>query len=239
MDNKRKNKKSVWDNSKNPPYGYSIEFGDTNYKNTLEERIQAAKNASLIAKQTQKQKCSGKLFLKNNTRTDFEKNMTFKTVTNSVQDFKNKNTQHGSSPFESIVKPTSSAFPLMPNITKNMITNVQSKFNTSDLSPTFRGGLMQRRLEAIKAQKKETNAISLKCHKKTVESPKFSSNSSSSQFAQQKDIVSNRFDTNTPKRNEYKLRSTIQKNTRNEIGNCDRIKNIICTSGKFKKMYYF
>lgn len=43
--------------------GYSIEYGNTTYENSLEERIQAAKAASLAIKQTQNP--NGKLYMSN------------------------------------------------------------------------------------------------------------------------------------------------------------------------------
>lgn len=236
MDNKNKNKRSIWENLKNPPCGYSIEFGDTTYKNTLDERIQAAKNASLIAKQAQKQKHSEKCFLTYSEITDIKKNpncqtMTVKTIKNCAQDFKNKNRPHLLSSLKSVNDPTINVFPFKSATTKNININVQTKFNANDLLPTFKGGLMQRRLEAIKANKKESKTISLKCDKKILESTK-SNDSSNSQFPQKKHC-----NTINSKRNEYKLRSTVQKNTYNEI-NCNCTKNITSTSSKFKNFIF-
>jgi len=198
--------------------GYSIEFGDTTYRNTLDERIQAAKAASSIAKQTQKQKYSGKLFLKNSTNKNLEKNyqnMCAKMVQNSTQDLKNKNRQCQLSSFKSVIEPA---------------TNAQcNKSNANDSLPTFKGGgQMQHRLEAIKARKLEANAVSLlKREKDTSESTKFSNSSSSSQVVQNNDCVSSLLDTNVSKRN---LRSSVQKYTCNEIRHCELTKNITSTS---------
>lgn len=224
MDNKKKVKKSPWENPGSPSYGYSIEFGDTTYKNTLDERIQAAKNASSIAKQTQKQKYSGKLILKNNANKDLEKNANYqsmctKTTKNGNQDLKNKNRQYQSSSFKSVIETA---------------TNVQSKSSANNTLPTFKGGgQMQRRLEAIKARKME--AMSLKCEENTLESTKFSNSPLSPQIVQSNNCVPNLFDINVSKRIDYKLRSSVQKYTCNEIGQCSLTKNNAGTSSKVLK----
>lgn len=63
--NMDQNKNKLLENLRNQTIGYSIEYGNTTFKDSLEERIQAAKAASLSSKVTPKP--TGKLFIPNRT----------------------------------------------------------------------------------------------------------------------------------------------------------------------------
>lgn len=77
-------------------HGYSIEVGNTSYETTLDERIKAAKIASLISKQEEKQITIEDNFLINRNSVLSKKganfkNMAVKKTTNIAKEFEMKN----------------------------------------------------------------------------------------------------------------------------------------------------
>jgi len=238
MDTERNNKKkSVFESSKNTIFGYTIEIGDTTYENTLEERIQAAKNASSSAKLAQQQTIEEKLSKNRNAKECLNvQNTTFAKSMSNTQELKIKNKQY----FGSINKPdiqTSTHIPLLKYFTKtkNINSNFESKCNTSFLKPTYKGGgSMQLRLEAIKANKKLSNRNS---HERinTLESNNLSKNVSVQDTSHIKNHSSILCNTNISNRNEYKTRSTVQKHLEEVkyTGHCDRTKDFTNTPCKF------
>lgn len=237
MDRYNNNNYSPLDNSSNIPnvFGYSIERGNTTYKNTLEERIQAAKSASNL-KHAQKPKNPVKLFLTNNKNITVEKNINHQKIT---EDLKMKHKQRSKpSSFSTDINLSSdiSSSKSTVNYCKNQ--NSQIKLNNA-LRPTFQGGgKMQSRLEAIKSKK---------CNKflaeqdNILEVTKFVANPSKNinlQKSQKEVPASNLCDIRVPspnslsagvfKSNTYQTRSTVRKNdiqysTYNE--HCDRTKD--------------
>lgn len=153
---KIKYKRSVLENYQNTTSGYSIEFGETAYElqgNTLEERIQAARKASSIAKQEQTQKSKGKTFLINNNSSTLEKNttvqnMTIKKTAINPPEFKRKNRQMAPS-FRSDSSLTTNSSLICPM--KKTINTVSQDNNISNLlKPTYKGGgLMQKTISTI------------------------------------------------------------------------------------------
>jgi len=227
-------KRSVFESSKNTIFGYTIELGNTTYENTLEERIQAAKNASLSAKLAQKQTIEEKLLKSWNEKECLNvQNTAFVKSISNTQEFKIKNKQ-------SINKTdiqTSTHIPLLKNSTKikNINSNFESKCNTSFLKPTYKGGgSMQLRLEAIKANKKLSNKNSHECNN-TLESNNPSKNVSLQDIPHMKNHSSILCNTNISNRYEYKTRSTVQKHFEEVkyTGHCDRTKDITNTPRKY------
>lgn len=205
---KNKNKRSILESSNNTISGYSIEYSDITHKGTLEERIEAAKLASSSA---QKQNNKGKLHITNSINTAEDEDIYVKNMT-----IKKKNTQkqHWSSSSKTDLKCT---FNMPSTITKNI--------NTYESLPTYKGGgLMQRRLEAIKANKKLTK-MPLK-YDNTIEPTKFPNNQSNSHVSLSKCNVS--------KHCEYKSKLTVQKNLHSEIEPSDRTKIIANIPSKLK-----
>lgn len=234
MDKNKNNKKSYILKSLNNTSGYSIEFGDASYENTLEERIQAARLASLTVKQEKQQNSKEKILtnsrnaiLKNDT--DFN-NKTVKKTTNIVNEFKIKN-EH----FKQTINDYS------PNsiLTRDRNSNLQDINNTSDfLKPVFKGGSsMQQRLESIKCNKKLFNNSSCEFDK-TKDAIKLTKNVNF-QHSLSKNNNSKHTSTNFTQHYEYKTKSTIQ-NKCNEsstlCGHCNRTKNSTTSSSKFR--YY-
>jgi len=220
-------KRSVFESSKNTISGYTIEFGSTTYENTLEERIEAARNASSSAKLAQKQNIKEKLSNSKNVKdTNFQNNMAVKKLLNSAQEFKIINKQCISINKTDIQN--SSNVPLL-NLTKNLNSNCESKCNTSFLKPAYKGGgSMQLRLEAIKANKKIIN--------NTLESNNPSKNMNIQYIPPTKDYSFKSCHTNISKRKDYNTRSTVQKHHLEEAkytGHCDRTKDVTNTQCKF------
>lgn len=241
-----KDKMSMLENLKAAISGYSIEIGDTTYNDTLEERIQAAKAASSATyKQTQKPKEKLSVPLKNvvvEKDTHLE-NMTIKKLNNIVQvpELKKRNRQRWSSVKTDFVS-TSNTFSVDSSINKNLNLNAQANYISTSFKSTCRGGgVMQRRLEAIKASKIISNLPSFEHNtNNTLESIKFSNNPSKNVSSQTltKNHDYNQFDTNYSKLNEYKTRSIVQKHYGNEINHDystligPYTKNVICTPSK-------
>jgi len=231
-------KRSEFESSKNTIFGYTIEIGNTTYENTLEERIQAAKNASSRVKLAHKPNIQEKLSKSRNASEYINaQNIALIKSTNSAQEFKIKNKQCAS--INKTDTETSTHIPLQKNLTKtkNINSNFESKCNTSFLKPTYKGGgSMQLRLEAIKANKKLSNRISHD-YSNTLESNNPSKNVSlQDNIPLMKNHSYKLCTTNIPKRNEYKTRSTVQKHHLEEVkytGHCDRTKDITNTPCKF------
>uniref|UniRef100_A0A2H8TQ75 Transcriptional protein swt1 n=1 Tax=Melanaphis sacchari TaxID=742174 RepID=A0A2H8TQ75_9HEMI len=222
-------KKSILEISKNTIPGYTIEIGNTTYEDTLEERIQAARNASLSAKLKQKQNIKEKLSNSRNVKdVNVQNYMAVKKLMNSDQELKIKNKQYVSINKTDIQDSTH--VPLL-NVAKNINSNFESKCNTSLLKPTYKGGgSMQLRLEAIKANKKISNKIPYECNS-TLESK----NVSLQDIPLTKNHNSKLCHTNISIRYEYSTRSIIQKHPLEEAkytGHCDRTIDITNTSCK-------
>lgn len=229
---KYKNKKSILENYKSIESEYSIEIGNTTFQNTLEERIQAAKAASLVAKQIKQQSDSKERFFMTNNRNGPMQNNNFQSMTdrNTINNAPNVQKRIN------ITKP------------KTINTNTQAKNNTSwPLKSTFKGCPMQHRLEAINA-KKFTNAYntySFKCDN-TLDSTKYSNNVTNQLDASLvENHLSNELDKNDQqviyKHNEYYRTAPKSLHPSDEeiwpnklIGHCDRTKNIPNTSSKLK-----
>ncbi|XP_060868755.1 LOW QUALITY PROTEIN: transcriptional protein SWT1-like [Metopolophium dirhodum] len=232
---KNNQKRSVLESSKNNIFGYTIEIGNTTYENTLEERIQAAKNASSSAKRAQNQNIEEKLLRSRNAKEYINvQNMPVIKSMSSAQESKITNKQWSSINKTDIQ--TSTHIPLPKNLTKtkNINSNFEPKCNTSFLKQTFKGGgSMQLRLEAIKANKKLSNRISHECSN-TLESHNPSKNVSLQYIPLTKNHSSKLSNTNNFKRNEYKTRSTVQKHLEEVkyTGHCDRTKDITNTPYK-------
>lgn len=236
---KSKNKRSILESSKNTTTGYSIEFGNNAYQfqgNTLEERIQAARTASLMAKQAQKEKISP-INDKNITlinSSSVQNSLTNKKTTINSQELKTKNRLMAPS-IKSDFRPTINSSSLILPLTSNLSTistNVQNS-----LKPIYKGGgLMQRRLEAIKCNKVSSNTVALKSDiLELKKSPTNSSNTIS--YPSTISIKSNiSYPTNTlmPKHNEFKARSTVQTNHSPYFKNNDHSTNKINPTGKFE-----
>lgn len=218
--------------------GYTIEMGDTTYGTTLEERIQAARAASSSSKQMLKANNRGKSSLMNYRSTEKDKsfqNIDINKTTFSAHEFKEKNRQQWQSSskkdFESITYVSS----LNSTIVRNGNINPPDNYNSSHLSKPIHkgGGLMQRRLESIKANKRLSNIISLNSDTNvgSTKCSNYLSQSSSRQDTFTNNHVPDQFDVS--KRNEYKTRLTIQKNLSNEIqhNNC-----INSNTNKFSKL---
>lgn len=213
--NGNKNKRSVLESSNNTSSGYSIEYNNTTYEHTLDERIQAAKTASSTLKQAQKQNNKEKFHFTNNRTIVLEEDTHVKNKAGQSKiDFNFK-------------------LNMPSTITKSIYTPVQTKYNIHESLPVYKGGgLMQRRLESIKANKK-LPTISLKCDNIT-ESVNFSNNRSNLHETLTNNHVSDQFNINDSKRNEFKSRSFIHKNGHSEVGHYDRTKIIANTSSKLK-----
>lgn len=218
---KNNHKRSLFESSKNTVSGYTIEIGSTTYENTLEERIQAARNASSSAKQAQSQHFEEKLSNSRNL-----KDINVKKSINNALEVKIKN-----KPMVSINKSNIQTHASL-NLTKtiNDHSNFESKCNTNLLKPpTFKGGgLMQLRLEAIKSNKKVSNKISTE-YNNTLESK----NVNIQDIPQMKNHCSNLNNTNISKRTEYNTRSTVQKHPCEVVkynGHCDRTKDFYVPS---------
>lgn len=228
---KHRNKRSILENFKNIAPGYSIEIGNTTFQNTLEERIQAARAASIVTKQAKKQNDSKEKFFMTNNRNGTVQNTNFQSMAI-------KNTINNSPNVQKRINLSK------PKITN---TNTQAINNTScPLKPTCKGGPMQRRLEAIKAKKftNTCNTYSFKCDN-ALESTKYSNN-----FTNQLDVlVENHFPNELDrydqqvvyKCNEYNRTSSPKSFHPSDeirpnklIGHCDRTKNIPNTSSKLK-----
>lgn len=240
METKKNNKKrSVFESSKNTIFGYTIEIGNTTYENTLEERIQAAKNASSSANLAQKQTIEEKLSKNRNAKEFLNvQNTNFTKSMSNTQELKTKNKQYFASINKTDIQ-TSTHIPLLKNLakTKNTNPNFESKCNTSFLKPTYKGGgSMQLRLEAIKANKKLSNRNSHECSN-TLESNNPSKNVSVQDIPHIKNHSSILCNTNISNRNEYKTRSTVQKHLEEvkytATGHCDRTKDFTNTPCKF------
>lgn len=222
---KNNQKKSVLESSKNSMFGYTIEIGNTTYKNTLEDRIQAAKNASSSAKLAQKQNINDKLSKSRNAKEYINiLNMPVKKSMSTAQELKLTNKQ-----WASIIKTdiqTSTHIPLPKNLTKtkSINSNFDPKCNLNFIKPTYKGSCpMQLRLEAIKAHKKLSNRTQTE-------------NVTLQDIPLMKNHSSKLCNTNNFKRNEYKTRSTVQKNleeVKYTAGHCDRTKDITTTPCKF------
>lgn len=232
-------KRSVFESSKNTISGYTIEFGNTTYENTLEERIEAARNASSSAKLAQKQNIKDKLSCSKNVKDiNVQNNMAVKKLLNSAQELKIINKQSVSINKTDIQN--SNNVPLL-NLTKNINSNCESKCNTSFLKPAYKGGgSMQLRLEAIKANKKIINKTPRE-YNNTLESNNPSKNVNIQYeyieyVPPTKDFSLKLCHTNISKRKEYNTRSTVQKHHLEEAkytGHCDRTKDITNTPCKF------
>jgi len=224
------------------PLGYSIQFGTASYETTLDERIEAAKIASSISKQKQRQNISGKLYLTNKSAplgkdANFQ-NMTIKKPTNIAQEYKRKS-KCLESVSETHFEPTNYVFSSNPNVSKN--TNLHD-FN--NLSSSFKpnnkgGGLMQRRLEALK--KKTTLLVT----DNALESTKLSTNSSrqiSFEDTKRKIPNYNQISASFSHRNEYKTRSAVQKNLNYErntlFGFGERSINTTNSSSKLNYIFF-
>lgn len=241
---KSKNKNSILEFSKISIPGYSIEFGDTTYENTLEERIQAAREASLTAKKAQKQNSKGKYSLKNSVNTTIEnktyfQNMTIKKTINNSQEFKKKNIQCWSSFSKNNFEPILNDSSLNTAISKNINTNLHTKYNTNFSSKsTFKGGgLMQRRLELIKANKKLSHITPLE--NTALELNKCSNNVSNNlncQGTPTKNYVPIQSDINLSKHKDNKNKLAIQKSIHDEV-KYDHNRNINKTSSKLKLFF--
>lgn len=236
---KKKNKRSILEHSKNIASGYSIEFGNTTFQNTLEERIQAARAASLHAKQAKKPSSTssskGNLYLTNNKNltlqnTNFQS--TGMTVINTINNVQNLQKKIKQSSFNNNVEPKDKVFSSSNfTETKSSYTNTLAKNNTScSFISTCKGGPMQRRLEAIKA-KKLNNPNAFKCD--ALESTKYSNSLTNQLDFIKKNHVSKQCDM---KYNEYNNKypcSEIRPNT--FTGHCDRTRiNVPNTSSKLK-----
>jgi len=233
---KNHQKRSVLESSKDNMFGYTIEIGNTTFENTLEERIQAAKNASSSAKLAQKQNFEEKLSKIRNAKEyiNVQKMPVLKSMS-SAQELKIKNKQWAS--INKTDVQTSNHIPLPKNLTKtkNINSNFEPKCTTSFLKPTYKGGgSMQLRLEAIKANKKLSNKFSYESNN-TLESHNPSKNLSLQDIPLMKNHSSKLYNTNNFKRNEYKTRSTVQKHLEEVkyTGHCNRTKDITNTPCKF------
>ncbi|KAL4132326.1 hypothetical protein QTP88_009497 [Uroleucon formosanum] len=221
---KNNQKNSVLENSKNSIFEYTIEVGNTTYKNTLEDRIQAAKNASSSAKLAQKQNINDKSSKSRNAKEYINiVNMPVKKSMSSAQELKITNKQ-----WASIIKTdiqTSTHIPLPKNLTKtkNINSNFDPKCNLSPIKSTYKGSCpMQLRLEAIKTHKKLSNRTQTE-------------NVTLQDIPLMKNHSSKLCNTNNFKRNEYKTRSTVQKHLLEEVkytAHCDRTKDITNTPYK-------
>lgn len=212
---KHKIKNSVLEYSNVSIPGYSIQYGDTTYENTLEERIQEVTVDVKEAKKAQKINSKGKYSLKNSVNTAVENKSIKKT--NFAQEYKNIQC------FSSL------------NTGKNINTNLHNKFNTNFPSKsTFKGGgSVQHRIESIKANKL-SHITPLENN--TLELNKVSNNVSKNlncQDAPIKNYVPNQNHINLSKHNDNKIKSTVTKNIHNEVKH-DHNKNINITSSKFK-----
>lgn len=232
MDNN--NEKSCILKSLNNTSGYCIEFGDTSYENTLEERIEAARLASSTAKQEKQQNSKEKISLTNSRNailkndTDFN-NKTVKKTTNLVHEFKIKN-EH--------FKQTINDYAPNSILTRDINSNLQDINNTSDfLKPVYKGGSsMQQRLESIKCKKKLFNNCSGELDK-TKDATKLTKNVNF-QHSLTKNNNSKHTSTNFTQHYEYRTRSTVQKKCNEPsilFGHYNRTTNCT-TSSKFR--YY-
>jgi len=227
------------DKSKNKRYfpilensGYSIEYGNTTYRNTLEQRIQYAKAASSITKQEHKQNVREKVSLTINTNITSENDITNKKTTNSSQELKKKSKQY----LPKLIKTYFFSQLTILLLIIPDLSNLQYKNSSDSFKPNCKGGLMQHRLEAIKAQKL-SNVTSRGSEKNTLQSNK-SSKIVTQITTQTKNHVSSQVNINVPLRNEYKTRSTVQKHLYSEPStisqHCDRTKNNSNPSSKLK-----
>lgn len=202
--------------------GYTIEMGNTTYGTSLEERIQAARAAS----------CSNQMLPKNN----IGKSTLMNTRNNEKISF---NAHHESKKRNRHQWPSSSNidYKLIPKVSSLNSTTVKNgNINPqTNYKPIHKGGgLMQRRLESIKANKKLSN-ISLD-YDKNVGSTKCPNNFSQSSNHQDnftKSHVSSQFDENISMQNECKTKSTIQKKKSSDMKN-DCINNNINKLSKLK-----
>lgn len=233
---KNKNKRSFLLKSLNNTSGYSIEFGNTSYEDTLEERIQAARLASSTVKQEKQQNNKEKISLTNSRNTilknDTHFNKTVQKTTNIVHEFQIKN-EH--------FKQTNNDYSPNSILIRDINTNLQDINNSSDFSkPVYKGGgLMQQRLENIKCNKKLLNNLSCEFDK-TIDATKLSKNVNF-QHSLTKNNDSKHTNTNFTQHYEYRTRSTMQKKCNEPstlFEHCDRTKSYT-TSSKFKYFNFF
>lgn len=235
MDKNKNNEKSSILKSLNNTSGYSIEFGDTSYENTLEERIQAARLASLTDKREKQQNSKEKISLTNSRNaifkndTDFN-NKTVKKTTNIFHEFNIKN-EH----FKQTINDYS------PNsiLTRDINSNLQDINNTSDfLKPVYKGGgSMQQRLENIKCNKKLFN--NCPCELDETKDTTNLTKNVNFQHSLTKNNNSQYTSTNSNQHYEYRTRSTVQKKCNEPstlFGHCNRTENCTTSSSKFR--YY-
>lgn len=149
---KSKNKRSSLKNSSNSVLGYSIQFGETTFEKSLEERIQAARVANSINKQAQKQNRVKLL-------STCSKNVIEKDSLKNVSSINSKKIIHNSHELKKKCRLNSSTILKADNeqtyhIPKITSTNLSTKsYPSSSFKSKFNeGGAMQRRLEAIKAK---------------------------------------------------------------------------------------
>lgn len=224
------------------PLGYSIQIGTASYETTLDERIEAAKKASSISKQKQRQNISEKLYSTNKSAPlgkdrNFQ-NMTVKKTTNIAHEYKRKS-KCLEPVFKTHFEPTNYVFSSNPTVSKSTNPHDFSNFSSS-LKPNNKGGgLMQRRLEALK--KKTT----LLAPDNALESTKLSTNPSKQiSFEDTKKKIPNSIQNSAsfPHCNEYKTRSAVQKNLNYEqntlFGFSERSKNTTNSSSKLNYIFF-
>lgn len=182
------------------PIGYSIEMGTTSYDTTLDERIEAAKKASLVSKLRQKDNISEKLYQRNT----HSQNTAVKRLTNHAQEFKKI-----SKCLEPVPKPYFE----------------HTKYAT---------GLMQRRLEALKQK------ITLPVSNNSLELTKHSTNSLKQTYIKQPKLFNSNHTVTSSYRNEYKTRSSVQKNLNHEQNSQLRLsEHCKNTSSMFNYTFFF
>lgn len=151
---KNNNKRSIMDNSKNIIFGYSIEYGNTTYQDTLEERIQAARAVSSTAKQTNKHNVGKEKLFSNNRKTTIQ-NTTLKNTINIVPNLQKK---------------------IKPYFPSSVKINTESNNNASNIyKSTCKECPMQRRLESIKAKNVLTNTSKINSNEYKLVTPKYPS----------------------------------------------------------------
>lgn len=145
--------------------GYLIEIGNTTYSNSLEERIQ-------IAKQAQKNKekllaLKRKTIVKKDTSLE---SMAINKSNNRIQVPKFKKINKQWSTYKTNFVPASNVSSTNYSMNRNRNSSLSVNYGSTSIKSTFKGGgLMQNRLEKIKANKTYSNVTSIEVTKrKTV-----------------------------------------------------------------------
>lgn len=155
---KRKSKVRFQQLIQNDDSPYTIEFGDESLGKTLDERIQAAKAAASSGRRNQKNNSDNNKFMTYNNegainQLNFNSQDTFSTNNNDLLETKKKSKQNSKQDEQ---------VPQSFDLTN--YSNLHMKLNSVITSKTStRGnGIMQRRLEAVKARKL-SNIFSSEC----------------------------------------------------------------------------